>query len=213
MRVAIRSSGFRFTVVLIGLFGIVSFLPARDRSTEGIHTLPDIGLSGFLHDHLGLVGVEDHGIDLGGIGSDLWCGNKGSGDDRPEQRGNEEGTVCWMITDRGPNGENPRTFPVPEFTPFILKVRASGGAIEILESIPITGLGTTANGVTGLPNLDSTTQPPAPNEPFYGCGGSPRLDVNPHGLDTEGLCAPETASSTSSRNTAHPFSGSAWTAE
>jgi hypothetical protein len=102
-----------------------------------------------------------------------------------------------MITDRGPNGEEPRTFPVPEFTPFILKVRAAQGTIEILNAIPITGWNAaTEDGVTGIPNLENLTAPPALNELFYNCFGIPnavtnpngeQLDTNPHGLDTEGL--------------------------
>src|SRR5262245_4174104 len=68
--------------------------------------LEDVPLSEFLADELpGLGVVNDHGVDLGGIGSDLWHG-----------AGDGPGTY-WMITDRGPNGEDPRTFPVPEFTP------------------------------------------------------------------------------------------------
>ncbi len=92
-----------------------------------------------------------------------------------------------MITDRGPNGEGPRTFPVPEFTPFILKVRTANGTIEILEAIPVTELGDSTTGVTGIPNLDNTSAPPAPNEAFFNCGGVMQLDENPHGLDTEGI--------------------------
>jgi len=48
-----------------------------------------------------------------------------------------------VITDRGPNGQIPvdliqrRTFPVPEFTPTIMKVRLAGDRIEILDVLPI----------------------------------------------------------------------------
>jgi hypothetical protein len=151
-------------------------LSAESWKAEAIHELDDIGLSGFLDEHLGLAGIDDHGIDLGGIGSDLW-----------HDKENDGPGVYWMITDRGPNGEDPRTFPIPEFTPFIVKVQTANGKIEVLEAIPITGTGSTSNGVTGIANLDDTTGPPALNEPFFGCGGSPALGTNPHGLDTEGL--------------------------
>ncbi len=141
---------------------------------EATYTLPEIGLSEFLADELGLVGVDDHGINLGGIGSDLWSGD---GDDG----------AFWMITDRGPNGEDPRTFPVPEFTPFILKVKAKDGKLEIRKAIPITGVNDAVTGVTGLPNLDNTAAPPAPNEAFFACDGTTPLSPNRNGLDTEGL--------------------------
>src|SRR5262245_5714960 len=146
---------------------------------EAVYFLPNIGLSQFLAlPPLELQNINDHGIDLGGIGSDLWHSN-----------GDGPG-IYWMITDRGPNGDDPRTFPVPEFTPYILKVRTGNGAIEILERIPITGFDqATAKGVTGLANLDNEEEPPALNEPFFDCFGDAgtRLTPNPHGLDTEGI--------------------------
>jgi hypothetical protein len=120
--------------VATALTGALSFVgPAANAESwkaESTYVLPNIALSAFLADHLpGLGLVDDHGVDVGGIGSDLWHGpGDGPG-------------VYWMITDRGPNGEGPRTFPVPEFTPFILKVRTKHGAIEILDAIPITGPG------------------------------------------------------------------------
>jgi hypothetical protein len=165
------------SAVLAG-FGFASLgVNAGGWNSNETYSLPDISLTDFLADHLpGLGPVNDHGVDLGGIGSDLWHGpGDGPG-------------IYWMLTDRGPNGEDPRTFPVPEFTPFILQVKTTkDGAIEILEAIPITGPGVAVNGVTGIPNLDNVTAPPALNEPFFGCGGSPQLDTNPNGIDPEGL--------------------------
>jgi Esterase-like activity of phytase len=167
-------------LVLSHLFFCVTSAYSDTWKIQETYVLPNIGLSQFLaQPPLGLQNVEDHGIDLGGIGSDLWHGRE---DDGPG--------IYWMITDRGPNGEDPRTFPVPEFTPYILKVHTANGAIEILESIPITGLDqTTVNGVTGIPNLNNTAEPPALNETFYDCFGLAGIELatNPHGLDTEGI--------------------------
>lgn len=170
--------------ICVLICGTFANLQAQGWKVEGTHQLGNIELSDFLLQQLGLEDIEDHGIKLGGIGSDLWHGpGDGPG-------------IYWMITDRGPNGEEPRTFPVPEFTPFILKVRATNGAIEILSAIPITGWNSaTHDGVTGIPNLDNTTGPPALNELFYNCFGpnsitnpnGVQLHTNPHGLDTEGL--------------------------
>jgi hypothetical protein len=50
-----------------------------------------------------------------------------------------------MITDRGPNGQikvdgnNRRTFWVPEFNPMILKIKTVEKEIRILEALPIVG--------------------------------------------------------------------------
>src|SRR5262245_1702113 len=149
---------------------------AQSWKTEATYQLENIGLSEFLAQHLGLQGVDDHGIDLGGIGSDLFY-NRGAGGSG----------VYYMNTDRGANGEDPRTFPVEKFTPFILKVSTTNGKINILETIPITGIADATDGVTGIPNLDNTTEPPALNEPFFACNKTTRLATNPNGLDTEGL--------------------------
>lgn len=186
-------NGLRIITLLIGLLAAVPGLRAESRKVQGIYVLPDIGLSEFLDDELGLPGIDDHNINLGGIGSDLWHSEEDDDDDRGGRRGDrdedEGGGIYWMITDRGPNDEDPRTFPVPEFTPFILKVRTTKGAIKILKAIPITGMNVTMNGVTGIPNLNNTTEPPALNEAFYDCFGlaGNELSVNPHGFDTEGI--------------------------
>ncbi len=180
MRFESQSNGLRIIILLIGLLLTVSVLHAGSWKVQETYVLPNIALSEFLaQPPLMLQGVDDHDIDLGGIGSDMW-----------HSKGSDGPGIYWMITDRGPNGEDPRTFPVPEFTPFILKVRTvNGGTIEILESIPITGLNATQQGVTGIPNLNNIVQPPALNEPFYDCFGleGNELSVNPNGLDTEGI--------------------------
>ena len=184
----------KLTITLVGLLvaGTTAFTWGRQGQgpQEAIYILPRVGLSEYLRDELHLENADDHNIDLGGIGSDLFF----AGDVDNESRKDHDGEY-WMITDRGPNGEEPRTFPVPEFTPFILKVKAENGIIQVKKSIPITGFNVTRDGVTGLANLDNLTEPPALNEPFYNCFGIPspanpngkRLTPNPHGLDTEGL--------------------------
>jgi hypothetical protein len=147
-----------------------------DWKAPGTYQLADVPLSGFLRETLPALGpVDDHGIDLGGIGSDLWR-------DRDDCAGE-----YWMLTDRGPNGENPRTFPVLEFTPHILRVRTCDGRIEALDAIPITGKHGSRDGVTGLANADNTVGPRALNEPFFGCNGLDPLSPNANGIDSEGL--------------------------
>jgi hypothetical protein len=168
----LKRSGLAIVIfILLGL----GQMPAEPWKATAVYVLPGIRLSDFLQETLHLT-VEDHNIKLGGVGSDLW-----------HSKENDGPGVYWMITDRGPNDEDPRTFPVPEFTPFILKVRTANGAIEILEAIPIRGTGAVLNGVTGLANLTNTTAPPALNEPIFDCAGTLALTPNSHGLDTEGI--------------------------
>lgn len=112
---------------------------------------------------------DDRGVMLGGIGSGLF---HISGDD------------YWTVTDRGPNGEvtvdgnDRRTFVVPDFTPTLVKIRVVGDRIDILETIPLTTPGGAP--VTGLSNL-------ARDEVPYDADAKTRLALNPNGLDTEGV--------------------------
>ena len=141
------------------------------------YTLPDTPLAAFQNARLPESIANDRKVLLGSIGSDLW---HGADDPRDE---------FWMITDRGPNGqiavntENRRTFAVPEFNPAILKVKAVGREIRILETVPI--LTRSGKPVTGLPNMEGRDETP------YDYSGEKTLTFNPNGLDTEGLVRPE----------------------
>lgn len=169
--------------VFLGLLGFGSpFASAQGWNAPATYELESVPLANFINATVGLT-VNDRDINLGGIGSDLWHGpGDGPG-------------IYWMITDRGPNGENPRTFPVPEFTPTILKVRTENGKVKILQAIPIIGSGNAVTGVTGIPNMVNLSEPPATNEEFFACDGTTKLGTtasnpfgtNPNGLDTEGL--------------------------
>ncbi|MFJ9811680.1 esterase-like activity of phytase family protein [Streptomyces sp. NPDC101158] len=134
-------------------------------------TLPDLPLAAFSNRLLPGSVADDRGIDLGGIGSDLY----------PAERPGE----YWTVTDRGPNGqtavgkEKRRTFPVPGFDPAIVKIRAVGDTVEVLKAFPLT----TSSGkpVTGLPNQ------PGHDEVPYTYDAATPLGYDPNGLDTEGL--------------------------
>lgn len=155
--------------------GVASAAPERAASTVptvvATGTLPNTGLAEFSNGLIPGSVDADRGVDLGGIGSDLY----------PAGRPNE----FWTVTDRGPNGQikvngkNRRTFPVPEFDPAILKVRVAGSTIKVLDALPIT----TAHGapVTGLSNIDDYDETP------YTWDAQTKLPLNPNGLDTEGL--------------------------
>lgn len=137
----------------------------------GQATLPALSLASFSNSLLPGSVADDRGVNLGGIGSDLF----------PAGRPGE----FWTVTDRGPNGQikigkdKRRTFPVPGFNPAIAKIRVDGDTIEVLAAIPIT----TGSGapVTGLPNQASRDEAP------FTYDASTPLSFNPNGLDTEGI--------------------------
>jgi hypothetical protein len=145
--------------------------PVNHEARVSVATLPDIGLAAFQNATLPGTVADDRGVDLGGIGSDLY----------PAGRSGE----YWMITDRGPNGQikvndkNRRTFPVPEFDPAIVRVRVDGSRMRVLRSIPIrTRSGEPVSGLSNLPDYD---------EKPYNYNATTELPYNPNGLDTEGL--------------------------
>ncbi|MFD4596903.1 esterase-like activity of phytase family protein [Streptomyces sp. NPDC058464] len=134
-------------------------------------TLGDIPLGTFSNTLLPGTVDNDRGVDLGGIGSDIYpAGRRGE---------------YWTITDRGPNGQikvdgkKRRTFPVPGFDPAIVKIRVSGDAVEVIDAIPITT--SSGKAVTGLSNQASRDEAP------YSYDAKTPLSYNPNGLDTEGI--------------------------
>lgn len=134
-------------------------------------TLGNIPLGAFSDALLHGTVDDDHGIELGGTGSDIYpAGRKGE---------------FWTVTDRGPNGQikvdgkKRRTFPVPGFDPAIVKIRVCGDTVRVLDAIPIT----TSSGkpVTGLSNQQGRDEAP------YSYDAQKALAYNPNGLDTEGI--------------------------
>src|SRR6185503_3703652 len=134
-------------------------------------TLGDIPLGAFSNSLLPGTVDDDRGVDLGGIGSDIYpAGRKGE---------------FWTVTDRGPNGQikvdgkKRRTFPVPGFDPAIVKIRVCGDTVKVIDSIPIT----TSSGkpVTGLSDQAGRDEAP------YSYDAQTPLAYNPNGLDTEGI--------------------------
>ncbi|MEV5688150.1 esterase-like activity of phytase family protein [Streptomyces sp. NPDC052164] len=145
--------------------------PDRTARITGSAVLGDIPLAGFSNGLLPGTVSDDRGVQLGGIGSDIYpAGRKGE---------------FWTVTDRGPNGQikvdgkKRRTFPVAGFDPAIVKIRVSGKKIKVLSAIPIT----TRSGapVTGLPNQASRDEAPYTHDALT------PLTYNPNGLDTEGV--------------------------
>ncbi|MCX5365480.1 esterase-like activity of phytase family protein [Streptomyces sp. NBC_00124] len=166
------AAGVPFAVVA----ALVAASPAEGASSGEPHvirtaTLGDIPLGAFSNALLpGTVG-DDRGVDLGGIGSDIYpAGRKGE---------------FWTVTDRGPNGQikvdgtKRRTFPVPGFDPAIVRIKVSGDTVKVLDAIPIT----TSSGkpVTGLPNQEGRDEAP------YTYDARTPLSYTPSGLDTEGI--------------------------
>lgn len=145
--------------------------PPGDAYVTRTATLGDLPLGEFSNALLPGTVDDDRGVDLGGIGSDIFpAGRKGE---------------FWTVTDRGPNGQikvdgtKRRTFPVPGFDPAIVKIRVQGDTVRVLDALPIT----TASGrpVTGLPDQRGRDEAP------YSYDARTPLPYNPNGLDTEGI--------------------------
>ncbi|MCG7207572.1 esterase-like activity of phytase family protein [Streptomyces arenae] len=151
--------------------GTATATPSGPAHVVRTATLGDIPLGTFSNALLRGSVDDDRGIDLGGIGSDLYpAGHKGE---------------YWTITDRGPNGQikvdgkKRRTFPVPGFDPAIVKVRVTGDRVEVIDAIPVTT--SSGKAVTGLSNQAGRDEAP------YSYDARTALSYNPNGLDTEGI--------------------------
>jgi Esterase-like activity of phytase len=137
------------------------------------YTLPDTPIKTFHNAVFPGSVANDRKVLLGSVGSDLWRSPKDAADE------------FWMITDRGPNGQikvdgkNRRTFWVPEFNPAILRVKAHGNEIQILQTLPIVGQ--SGKPVTGLPNMEGVDETP------YDYSGQSELSFNVNGIDPEAL--------------------------
>ncbi|MEU0945359.1 esterase-like activity of phytase family protein [Streptomyces canus] len=145
--------------------------PSGEARVVRTATLGDIPLGAFSNGLLPGTVEDDRGVDLGGIGSDIYpAGRKGE---------------FWTVTDRGPNGQikvagtKRRTFPVPGFDPAIVKIRVVCGTVKVLDAIPITT--SAGKPVTGLPDQQGRDEAP------YDYNALTALSYNPDGLDTEGI--------------------------
>ncbi|MVO85824.1 esterase-like activity of phytase family protein [Streptomyces sp. p1417] len=140
----------------------------RVTATAKLGTIP---LGGFSNRLLPGTVRDDRGVNLGGIGSDIYpAGRKGE---------------FWTVTDRGPNGQikvdgkKRRTFPVPGFDPAVVKIRVSGRSVKVVDALPVTTR--SGKAVTGLPNQKERDEAP------YAYDARKPLHYDPNGLDTEGI--------------------------
>ncbi|MQY37252.1 hypothetical protein SRB17_52560 [Streptomyces sp. RB17] len=151
--------------------GTAAAAPSRDARVIRTATLGEIPLGSFSNALLPGSVDDDHGVKLGGIGSDIYpAGRKGE---------------YWTVTDRGPNGQikvdgkKRRTFPVPGFDPAIVKIRVCGDTVQVVDAIPLTT--SSGKAVTGLPDQQSRDEAP------YTYDAKTPLSYDPNGLDTEGI--------------------------
>jgi hypothetical protein len=164
-------------VLLIAIFASTLYFIVLAQEPDGeitaTYTLPDTPVEDLHNAVLPGSIANDRNILLGGIGSDLWRNPSDPADE------------FWMITDRGPNsevkvdGEDRRAFPIPEFTPLILRVKLEGASINILQTIPIVN--SDGQPVTGLSNLAERDEVP------FDYTASEELAVNQDGIDPEGM--------------------------
>lgn len=145
--------------------------PSAAAQVTGTATLPDLPLAEFSNGLLPGTVADDRGVDLGGMGSDLY----------PAGREGE----FWTVTDRGPNGQitvdgsKRRTFPVPGFDPAIVRIKVSGGQVRVLDARPV--ITNDGKPVTGLPNQRGRDEAP------YSYDAGTPLGYDANGLDTEGI--------------------------
>jgi alkaline phosphatase len=92
------------------------------------------------------------------------------------------GNRFFSVTDRGPSLKpgDKRIFPLPNFTPTIVKFKVTDGKIVPQAHIPIV-VGKSGRGVTGIPNNATNDSVP------YLPSGVP-LRYNPNGMDIEDIC-------------------------
>ncbi|MGH7833455.1 MAG: esterase-like activity of phytase family protein [Candidatus Binatia bacterium] len=165
-----------WNLLAAGLAAFVLLIPqwagAQDK-VIATHTFPDTPIKLFHNATFPGTLANDRNILLGSVGSDLW---RGPSDPRDE---------FWMVTDRGPNGqfrvdgENRRTFWLPEFNPAIVRVKLQGKTMRIVQTVPIVGQ--SGKPVTGLPNLKGIDETP------YEYTAKHALPFNVNGIDSEGL--------------------------
>lgn len=143
---------------------VTSGVSVIDFPTKGLAAASNAALPGSV--------ATDLGINLGGFGSDLF---------------RQPGTFgeYWVVTDRGPNNDTVTAsgaagtgFPVPTFSPLIMKVTVKGPTATIVDTIPVQA--TKGVGVTGLPNIPTVD---GVSTTVTGAAGT----YNANGLDTEGI--------------------------
>ncbi len=151
----------------------ISLTPAFATTTGvSVYVLPTEGLAAASNASLANSVANDLGINLGGLGSDLYRAPGTPGE-------------YWVVTDRGPNNETILAdgtagtgFPVPDFSPLIRKIKISGATAQVLQTITVQS--SKGVGTTGLPNV------PVYDAPSTTVSGGPgKYNVN--GLDTEGI--------------------------
>ena len=103
------------------------------------------------------------------------------------------GTVFFTTTDRGPNGEikvdgkKELAFPLPHFTPRIVKLKLENGKLQVADQITLklpdgyTDPVTKTRELTGLPSFEGS------GEDAYSPDGREQYGIDPYGVDTEGL--------------------------
>src|SRR5262252_10356599 len=99
--------------------------------------------------------------------------------------------VFYTVTDRGPNGTvkvngvSQTAFPLPTFTPTIVKIEVVGDSINILQQIPLK-LPQGTDPITGTQYISGISNIAGLDEAPYDTAGHP-LPYDPYGLDTEGI--------------------------
>lgn len=103
------------------------------------------------------------------------------------------GTTFVTVTDRGPNGEitvngkKEQVFPIPEYTPRIVKLRLDGQRMTVTETIPLRLPEGFTDSVTGTREISGLPAFSGSGELAVSPDGKTQYGTDSNGVDTEGI--------------------------
>jgi hypothetical protein len=103
------------------------------------------------------------------------------------------GTTFITITDRGPNGEikvkdkKEMVFPIPNYTPRVVKMKLDGQALRVTEMIPLKLPEGYTDPITGTREISGLPAYEGSGEDAYSPDGKKAYGTDPNGVDTEGI--------------------------
>jgi hypothetical protein len=103
------------------------------------------------------------------------------------------GTTFITITDRGPNGEikvkdkKEMVFPIPNYTPRVVKMKLDGQALKVTEMIPLKLPEGYTDPITGTREISGLPAYEGSGEEAFSPDGKKAYGIDPYGVDTEGI--------------------------
>lgn len=103
------------------------------------------------------------------------------------------GTTFITVTDRGPNGEikikdeKAMVFPIPNYSPRIVKMKLDGDKLRVTEMIPLKLPNGYTDPVTGTREISGLPSYEGSGETAVSPDGKKQYGTDPNGVDTEGI--------------------------